>query len=228
MANEESLNQKNAWLIRTAMITHIVAFSWVALEPARLISVDRNVLMAQLEAAAAPGTVSLGLIVLVSLVLLGLIPSKWQDRLIHWRWTASLPGSRAFTVIGPDSQRVDMTALEARYGPLPSDPGAQNRVFFKIYQEYQNKVGVLDAHRSYLATRNIGTINAILTVALPWFAWTITGDGYRAAIYAALLLLVYVLFAISAQNYGKRMVENVLAVASSQPVPPPTPAAEEP
>jgi hypothetical protein len=215
MADGKSLKEKNAGLIRAAMIGHIVAFAWIAAEPLRLLSMNDRMLAARLEATAAPGTAAFGLIVVASLLLLGLIKPGWRDRVIHWRWHDPLPGCRAFTSVGPLSNHVDMEKLEAQYGPLPLTGREQNQLFYRIYREFREDVGVLDAHGRYLAARDIGTITALVMIPLPWFAWWASGNGERALIYCVVLFLVYGLCVIAAKNYSWRMVQHVLALASS-------------
>lgn len=215
MAETKSLKEQNAWLIRAAMIAHAVAFAWVALEPAKLVRAGPIELGAKLEAMAVPGSASLGLIVIASLILLGLIPPNWRDRLIHLRWHNPLPGSRAFTIVGPTSAHVDMTELKGKLGTLPSDPVAQNRLFYRIYKPLRDDISVCDPHRRYLAARDIGTITALLVVPLPILATLVNGNAVRSASYGACLLLAYVLCAVAAKNYGWRMVQHVLALTAA-------------
>lgn len=216
MTEGKSLKEQNAWLIRAVMIGHIVAFAWVATDPPHLPSLGGSALVAKLEAIAAPGTAALGFIVVASLVLLGTIRPDWRDRLIHRRWQDPLPGCRAFTAIGPQSSHVNMVTLEEKYGPLPDACADQNKLFFKIYRGHRDDIGVLDAHGRYLAARDSGTITALLMVTLPWLAWWATGDVGRSALYALALVAVYVLFSQAAKNYSWRMVQHVLALASSE------------
>jgi hypothetical protein len=216
MADRKSLKEQNAGLIRAAMIGHLVAFAWIAAEPLRLLSMNGSMLTAKLEAAAAPGTAAFGLIVVASLLLLGLINPGWRDRIMHWRWDDPLPGCRAFSRVGPLSGNVDMEVLKAQYGPLPSAGKEQNQLFYRIYREFREDIGVLDAHGRYLAARDIGTITALVMIPLPWLAWWTSGNGDRALGYGLVLLLVYALCVVAAKNYSWRMVQHVLALASSK------------
>jgi hypothetical protein len=211
-----SLKAQNAWLVRAALILHAAAFACVAFEPFVLAQIAGPEALQRIKAALAPGSLSLAIIVLAKLLLLGLVPARLRDRLIHWRWRHPLPGSRAFTKLGPADPRVDMEALERTYGPVPAAPGKQDRLFYKIYRVHADDVGVLDAHKSYLAARDIGIINLILFFLLPGFAWWSTGRPERAAMYAAALLASYLLMAIAAQIYAARLVGNVLATASAR------------
>ncbi len=215
MAETKSLKEQNAWLIRAAIIAHATAFLVTAVEPAKLIKARSVQLVAKLEAMAVPGSASLGLIVIASLILLGLIPPNWRDRVIHLRWRHPLPGSRAFTVVGPTSSHVDMTTLENRLGPLPTDPTTQNQLFYRIYKPLRDDISVCDPHRRYLAARDIGTITALLVLPLPIMAFVINGNVGRSALYGVCLLLTYILCAVSAKNYGWRMVQHVLALTAA-------------
>lgn len=216
MSDGKSLKEQNVGLIRAAMIGHIVAFAWIAAEPLRLLSMNGPTLVARLETAAVPGTAAFGLVVVASLLLLGLINSNWRDRIMHWRWYDPLPGCRAFTSVGPNSSHVDMAILEAQHGPLPVESKEQNQLFYRIYREFREDVGVLDAHGRYLAARDIGLITALLTVPLPVLAWWASGNGGRALTYGVVLFLLYMLCALAAKNYSWRMVQHVLALASSK------------
>lgn len=215
MAEGKSLKERNAWLIRAAMIGHVLAFLWVAAEPTKFSSVNRANLAERLEAVAAPSAAALGLIVVASLLLLGLIPPNWRDRLLHWRWNDPLPGSKAFSKIGPESGNVDMHRLRKKYGPFPRAGEKQNTLFYRIYRDHCDDLGVLDAHGRYLAARDIGTITALLTITLPWLAWWASGDGPVSLAYGVSLFVVYALCVIASKNYSLRMVQNVLKAASS-------------
>jgi hypothetical protein len=107
-----------------------------------------------------------------------------------------------------------MAALAARYGPLPSGAREQGSLFYFIYKAHADSVGVLDAHKSYLAARDIATINLLMFFLLQPFAYWATHDFTRTAIYAAVLLAAYVACCVAAQVYGTRLVENVLATAA--------------
>lgn len=216
MAEGKSLKEQNAGLIRATMIGHMLAFVWIAAEPLRFLKLDGATVVSRLEAAAAPGTAALGLIVVASLLLLGMINPSWRDRLIHWRWRHPLPGCRAFTRVGPASSHVDMDVLETKYGPLPSDEAEQNRLFYRIYRDHRDDVGVLDAHGRYLAVRDIGTITALVMLVLPWLAWWASGNAVKSFAYGIALLVVYGLSAVASKNYSWRMVQHVLALASTE------------
>jgi len=211
----KSLKQQNAWLIRAVLAIHALAFGYVAFgDGANLALPLDDVALDHVGKALAPGASALAAMALAKLVLLGALPSRLRDSLVHWRLRHPLPGARAFTRIGPADLRVDMAALAARHGPLPSDASEQDRAFYKIYRTVANDVGVLDAHRSHLAARDICVINVLVMILLPGLAFWACGDLERVEIYSVGLFLAYVVTAFAAQTYARRFVENVLAAAS--------------
>lgn len=218
MSDNKSLKDQNSWLIRAAMIGHMATFLWIAVQPAKLFSLDSRSALFRLEALAVPGSASLGLILIATLVLLGLIPPEWRDRIVHLRRKNPLPGCRAFSEIGPRSSHVDMEALSVKFGPFPVEASAQNQLFYKIYKSVRDDVGVCDAHRRYLAARDISTITLILLIPLPILAFVANGNAVRSFVYAGLLCATYLLCAIAAKNYSYRMVQHVLALNSSETV----------
>lgn len=216
MSDSKSLKDQNAWLIRAAMIGHMAAFLWMAAQPAKLFSLDSRSALLRLEALAVPGSASLGLIVIATLVLLGLVPPEWRDRIVHLRRTNPLPGCRAFSEIGPRSSHVDMEALSAKWGPFPVEASAQNQLFYKIYKTVRDDIGVCDAHRRYLAARDIATITFILLIPLPVMSFMANGNAARSFVYLGLLCATYLLCAVAAKNYSHRMVQHVLALNGSE------------
>ena len=52
MAEGKYLKEQNAWLIRAAMICHVLAFVWVTADPTKMLSADRATLAKQLETFA--------------------------------------------------------------------------------------------------------------------------------------------------------------------------------
>tara|TARA_R110002110_G_scaffold415618_2_gene652493 strand:+ start:336 stop:929 length:594 start_codon:yes stop_codon:yes gene_type:complete len=192
-----------------------LAFVFVAFEPFFLLHLDRADLFEKLKESLAPGSLSLAIIVITKLVLLGLVPANLRDRLVHWRWKNPLPGTKAFSKIGPADFRVSMVMIEREHGTSPSEPGAQNSLFYKIYMKHSDALPVLDAHKSYLAARDICIINLLMFLILPWLAYWATSDIVRVVIYSASLFGAYGLLAWAAQVYSQRLVENSLAAESA-------------
>lgn len=209
-----SLKAKNAWIINAAIAAQFLVFVWVVLRAPPLIAIDDKNIIERAQSAIAPGAVSLALIVIVGLILRGMLPGTLRDRLVHLRWRHPLPGCRAFSHIGPKDARVDMDKLAAKYGPFPANVGEQNPKFYSIYKEYRDEAGVLDAHRSYLLARDLAVVCWFCTITLPVAALFVTGALGLCVLYGGALLLLSLLLCFAAKSYGRRMVENTLALAS--------------
>ena len=210
----KSLKAMNAWIINAAILVEFLGFVWVAAGMPALNEIGSEDILGRAQAALAPGAASLAIIAIVGLILRGVLPSSVRDGLVHLRWRNPLPGSRAFSAIGPRDPRVDMKKLKAAYGPLPRKPGEQNSKFYSIYREFRDEPGVLDAHRSYLLARDLSVVSFFCTITLPFGAWFATGPGRTAIWYGLVLLVVTLVLCIAAKSYGRRFVENTLSVAS--------------
>ena len=150
-----------------------------------------------------------------SLLLLNLLPPSAKAALVFWRVRDVLPGARAFTVIGPRDERVDLGALATTYGDLPTSPAQQNRQWYRIYREREGEPGVRDAHRSYLLYRELASVSVLLLVLLIVASAAVIGAPFQLTLlFGVLLGGVYVLAAVNARHSGERLVANVLASAS--------------
>lgn len=211
MADQKSLKEQNLWLINIAVLLHIIVFFWITVQPIALFDLKQDELLKRLQSLLAPGAVSLGVICILRLVLLGMIPSGLRDNFVHWRTKHTLPGSRAFTKIGVDDPRVNLDLLAKIHSSLPTDPAEQGQLFYQIYKKRQSETGVLDAHKSYLAMRDISILNLMSLLTLSPMAYYMIGSAQDVIGYVLTLVLVFFLTSFAAQNYARRMVENVLA-----------------
>jgi len=104
--------------------------------------------------------------------------------------------------------------LKNKLGVLPQDPQAQNALWYRLYQKHSAEMRISEAHRFYLLTRDMTTISAVclllfsIGVVLASVAWQ------ASLLYAAALLVQYLLVATAARNYGNRFVLNVLSQES--------------
>ena len=204
-----------------ALVAHAAAFAFVMFQSLGGFQFSAPELTQKFQQILVPGLLSLGIIALTRLVLLGLIPPTFRDRVVHWKWSHPLPGARAFSRIGPRDSRVNMTRLRELHGKLPIMPAKQSQLFYSIYKQHADDVGVIDAHKSYLAARDIATINLILLFTLPIIAGIATHDFKMASWYAAAMLVAFLLTYLAAKAYAVRLVQNSLAVASQAKQPSP-------
>jgi hypothetical protein len=151
---------------------------------------------------------------LLTIVLSGLIDDQMKARLVFWRWRNPLPGCRAFSELIRDDPRIDVPLLRKLYGEFPRNPKQQNTLWYHLYKKHTESVVVSEAHRNYLLTRDMTALSGVFLVL---FSAAIGLDSVPwkvACLYLMSLAAQYLIIAISAQNYGKRFVLNVLAEES--------------
>ena len=140
-----------------------------------------------------------------------------KARLVFWRWTHPLPGSRAFTKYMHKDDRVDADALRQHEDPLPTDPGQQNKLWYRWYREVENDPRIRQVHRQYLFSRDYAGIAILLACSLgPLSVWQL-GSGTTAGVYSVALVGQYFVARRAAYNHGVRFVTSVLATKAGVP-----------
>lgn len=147
---------------------------------------------------------------IVVIVLNGVLSDMMKARLVFWRWLNPLPGCRAFSVLMESDPRINVKVLAAKHGRFPRSPSAQNALWYKLYREHKLKPMVWSVHRVYLLTRDLTTIAACFVVLFSAGAAVASVDWKTWTVYAAMLLLQYVIVARAARNYGNSFVLDVL------------------
>lgn len=151
---------------------------------------------------------------LLILVLNGVLSDMAKARLVFWKWENPLPGCRAFSLSIFKDPRIDVERLTAKIGRLPIEANEQNVTWYRLYMAHSNEQMVLESHRSYLLTRDMTALAALLGVSFSVASFLSHVDWKLAGLYSLLLVAQYATVAISAQNYGHRFVANVLSVES--------------
>jgi len=154
---------------------------------------------------------------LVLFIINGLLSSNAKAVLVFWRLHEPLPGARAFTKHGPADPRVSMAKLQSLHKQLPTTAKDQNVLWYSIYKKHLKDVAVMKSHQDFLLGRDITAIAFLLI----WFAGIpllFLGTPPIKWLYFGGLIVQYIVFAVVAQNHGKRFVTNVLATESSMEV----------
>ena len=144
-----------------------------------------------------------------------------KARLVYWRWSDPLPGSRAFTKFVKEDDRIDEARLLKNIGIFPANFKEQNSKWYSLYLKVKNEVSVLDAHRAFLLYRDMTSLSIILLVlaaGILWFLDFPRDDTYKAC---SVFAIQYVLVMLSARLAGQRMVCTVLSIHSTRKIPNP-------
>ena len=157
---------------------------------------------------------SLGL-PLATLILDGIVTSDFKAMLVYWKWRNPLPGHEAFTVHGREDSRVDMKALEAEHGPLPTDPAEQNLLWYKLSKATADRASVDEAHYAWLLTRDLTNLSFALVIVSVGLAAFLRVSEWEWIVLVTAQGLLYVVLSQVAANKGIRFVTTVLAEAGA-------------
>lgn len=152
---------------------------------------------------------------LVAVFLNDLLPSNAKASIVFWRFKDALPGHRAFSEHAEADPRIDIAALKKRIGEFPQNPRDQNSCWYKLFQKHQLIVIVSDSHKRFLLFRDSSSLTLLILV-IAWIASTLSGvpAGLQAVVVGG-QAAQFLWLAISARNTGIRLVQNVLALESS-------------
>lgn len=157
---------------------------------------------------------SLGLPV-ATLIFDGIVTSDFKATLVYRKWRNPLPGHEAFTVHGREDSRVDMNALEAEHGPLPTDPSAQNQLWYKLSKATADRASVDEAHYAWLFARDLTSLSFALLIVTLGLAGMLQVSGWEWIVLVGAQGLLYVVLSQVAANKGIRFVTTVLAEAAT-------------
>ena len=160
----------------------------------------------------ASNLLPVGLAIIVSTVLNGLLSADTKARLVFLRWHNALPGHRAFTQYAKSDSRIDLAKVTKLHGSaLPTDPSEQNKVWYQFYKTVDNNTAVLQVHRDFLLMRDYTGLAALFI-----FVYGAVGlygiPSLKISIFYILLLIIqYAIVRRAAATYCVRMVTTVLA-----------------
>jgi hypothetical protein len=153
-----------------------------------------------------------GLALIVTTILNGLLSADTKARLVFLRWHNALPGHRAFSQYARFDPRIDFARLTKIHGSaLPIDPPEQNRVWYRLYKAVENNPAVLQVHRDFLLMRDYTGLSVLFIIFFGAAAFYAFPSLKTASTYLLLLTTQYVVVRQAAANYGIRMVTTVLA-----------------
>lgn len=201
-------NGKAIWLLVSADIVVIVlVLTGFVLTQASLAELAQSAFVrGLLFAAAGP---------IVAVFLNDLLPSNAKASIVFWRLKDALPGHRAFSEHAEADPRIDIAMLKKKIGEFPQGPREQNTCWYRLYQKHQSNVIISDSHKRFLLFRDSASLT-LLILAVAWIASALSGVPVGLQVVVAGVLAVQFLWlAISARNTGIRLVQNVLALESS-------------
>lgn len=164
----------------------------------------------------ASNLLPVGLAVIVSTVLNGLLSADTKARLVFLRWHNALPGHRAFSQYGKIDPRIDLSKIAKLYGSaLPTNPKEQNKVWYNFYKTVDNNPAVLQVHQDFLLTRDYTGLAALFIIIYGSAGLYLIPSWKISFFYILLIIAQYAIVRSAAATYGVRMVTTVLAQKSA-------------
>ncbi len=204
----KSENSKPIWfLVGTDIVIVILMLTGFTFTQASLSELAQSALVrGLLFAATGP---------LIAVFLNDLLPSNVKASVVFWRIKDALPGHRAFSEHAEADPRIDIATLKKKIGEFPQSPRDQNTCWYRLYQKHKSNVIISDSHKRFLLFRDSSSLTLLIfVVAGVAAALSEVSLGLQAVI-AGGLAMQFLWLAVSAQNTGIRLVQNVLALESS-------------
>lgn len=163
------------------------------------------------SAANAEKGILVTLAPLIAFILTNVIDANIKAILVFWRIKSPLPGTRAFSIIAPKDPRIDMNILRKKIKEIPSDPIEQNKTWYKIYKQVEDKISVISSQKNYLLARDISFLSFLFLILSPWSILFVKYNIKLFIIYIIIWLVQYLVISLVARNIGKQFVSNALA-----------------
>ncbi|WGT62486.1 hypothetical protein [Variovorax paradoxus] len=206
----KSLKQANfVWLCT------LVTFDVVVLAVVIFPDIVRDATVSNIALARSISSI---LLPVVPLLLTNTISQLMKARLVYWKWSDPLPGSRAFTTFVKKDERIDEAKLLKNVGAFPADPKEQNSKWYGLYLKVKHEVSVVDSHKAFLLYRDMASLSLILLVLAASVLWYLDFPRNDIQKVCGVFLLQYLLTMMSARLAGHRMVCTVLAVHSTRKI----------
>ena len=208
-----SLKARNVPKLAVVWVVNIAVFSGIVTGVLDVRDVEAlRALASELARDPWAGLPYAGLLILVS-ILNGSIRRPLKERLVFW--PESRPGCRAFSDLMFKDSTIDRKALEEHFGPLPTDPDEQNRLWLPWLHEYEDDARVRPAYGWYLFARDwMAFATVTFLFAGPLALW-LSEDLARAFWYPVVLLGQCAIARRLARVQGEQFVMSVLSCKAS-------------
>jgi len=202
----KSLKDQNRWHLWLAMAANIIVF-YALMQSDEIAISGFKVLIDQ-----ATHLLPVGLAIVVTTVVNGLMSADAKARLVFLRWRHALPGHRAFSQYAMSDSRIDVAKLKKACGnKFPDDPAEQNSTWYRLYKSVDKASAVVQVQRDFLLTRDYAAFSALCAIAFGLAALAKVQPLRVSLAYLAFLVLQFMLARQAAANYGARFVTTVMA-----------------
>lgn len=206
----KSLKDQNKPALYTLVAVNLIVF-YALLQGVDLLSDEPLELLQQLQKMMPAG---LGVCLIG--ILNALVEAETKAKIVFLRRSNPLPGSRAFNpeMLSKDS-RIDPQRLADKHGAFPDAPQQQNSLWYRIYKTHGEDTSVVEAHKSFLFTRDYAVLCLLMMVCfVPLAFWQLALTSI-ALMYGVAMVVQFAMVMIAARNNGNRFVLTVLALEAA-------------
>ena len=206
----KSLKEQNKPALYTLIAVNLIVF-YALLQGIDLLSNEPLELLQQLQKLMPAG---LG-VCLVG-ILNAQVEAETKAKIVFLRRSNPLPGARAFNpdMLAKDS-RIDPKRLKDKHGAFPDTPQQQNSLWYRIYRTYGEDTSVIEAHKSFLFTRDYAVLCLLMMICfVPLAFWQLPVTTV-AWMYGAAMVIQFAMVMVAARNNGNRFVLTVLALEAA-------------
>jgi hypothetical protein len=215
----KSIKDQNRWQLWLAIVANVVVF-YIVMQWDDVSAAGVKTLINK-----AANILPVGLAIVVTTVVNGLLSPDAKARIVFLRWTHALPGHRAFSDLAPKDTRIDLIRLKKACGnKLPTVPNDQNSTWYRLYKTVEKHPSVEHAQRDFLFTRDYATFAALCLLGFGSAAFVELQSIKVAMLYLAALAGQFILVRQAAMNYGNRFVTTVMAEKSASSASPRQPS----
>jgi hypothetical protein len=208
----KSIKDQNRWQLWFAIAANVIAF-YVLMQWDEITASGIKALISR-----AGNIFPVGLAIVVTTVVNGLLSPEAKARIVFLRWTHALPGHRAFSKFALKDSRIDLTRLKKACGnKFPDDAAEQNSTWYRLYKSVEKMPSVEHVQRDFLLMRDYATFAALCIFVFGVAAFVEVGSRQASLLYVVGLLIQFLLVRQAAANYGNRFVTTVMAEKASSP-----------
>ena len=158
----------------------------------------------------------LGTFIIAAMICQHIMPNSMKHAITYWRISDPLPGCRAFSKYAEMDHRINVEKLQRLTGPCPRSPREQNTKWYELYQQVENHPAVISSNKSHLLFRDLSVASFLSSVIATILMTSSIIKNPHPWISIFMIVAIYIITSICAQNASIKFVQTVMAVISSK------------
>lgn len=142
-------------------------------------------------------------------VLLNVLPVGLKEKIAHFRIRNQLPGTKVFSKLIKNDDRIDSNRLKEKIGDFPTSPKQQNSLWYSLFSQVKEQIEVKAAHKNYLLARELSFLSFLYLLLVLVFLFL----GFQNANIITFIVAVccYTLLSTLCNNVGNRFALTAIS-----------------